>query len=123
MALFKKKTEKEVSEKISKKDTANKTKSVDVNRNLENIIKKPRITEKALTNNDKSNSYAFEINKDANKNDVKEAIEKVYNVTPIKVNITNLPRKKVGVRRGKGFKKAIKKAIVYLKKGDKIDFV
>ncbi len=141
MALFKKKTEKIESEKVSKKDTAGKqdgsisesnansrnsnktSKNLDVRRNLENVIIKPRITEKAVTTTDKTNAYTFQISKDANKSDVKEAIEKIYNVTPVKVNITNLPRKKVGVRRGKGFKKAVKKAVVYLKKGDKIDFV
>jgi large subunit ribosomal protein L23 len=89
-------------------------------------LQKPRITEKAAIVADKDNVYTFNIAPDATKLDVKKAIEKIYKVAPIKVAITKIPTKKVQVRgqRGKfGSKNGGKKAYVYLKKGDKIDFV
>ncbi len=117
MALFTKKSKKE--EKITDKTTV----TIATSRNLENIIRKPRITEKAVVNADVARAYTFEVDENATKNDVKEAVEKIYKVTPVKVNMTIIPRKAVGIRRGKGFKKGGKKAVVFLKKGDKIDFV
>ena len=59
----------------------------------------------------------------ATKKDVVDAVEKIYKVVPKKVNMCKIPRKAVGIRRGKGFKGGGKKAIVYLKKRDKIEFV
>lgn len=70
--------------------------------------------------------YAFEVNPDANKIQIKEAVEKMYNVTVVAVNTLNRAGKvktrltKAGYIVGKG--KKIKKAIVTLKEGDKIDF-
>jgi len=66
-------------------------------------------------------SYVFEISDRANKHDVFTAVKAVYGVTPIKVNITNLPAKKVFSRGRAGAKSGIKKAVVYLKSGDKIE--
>jgi large subunit ribosomal protein L23 len=90
---------------------------------LENVIQKPRITEKAAVKADVANAYTFEIDPRATKTEVAAAIEKIYKVVPVKVNITKIQRKAVGVRRGKGFKGGGKKAVVYLKKGDSIEFV
>jgi large subunit ribosomal protein L23 len=92
-------------------------------KNLSNIILKPRITEKAAIKADEANAYTFEVHKSATKTDVAEAIEKIYKVVPKKVNIVINPRKIVRNRKGSGFKGGVKKAIVFLKKGDKIDFV
>ena len=86
-------------------------------------IKKPRITEKSGIKSESQNVYTFEILKNANKKDVAEAIKEIYKVKPIKVNIVNLPAKRT-FRRGKaGTKKSVKKALVFLKKGDKIAFI
>ena len=137
MALFsKKKKEEKVDVKTNDKPAvASKAKKTSKNSqresklglisesNLENVIIKPRITEKAAVKADVSNAYTFEIDPRATKTEVAAAIEKIYKVVPMKVNISKLSRKKVGIRRGKGFKQGCKKAIVYLKKGDKIDFV
>jgi large subunit ribosomal protein L23 len=91
------------------------------------VLVKPRITEKSTITPEKVNAYVFEINKDATSIDVKAAIYAVYKVAPVKVNITKIPTKEVSrQRRGaskKGFKQGGKKAYVYLKKGDKIEFV
>ena len=87
------------------------------------IIKKPRITEKSGIQAESTSVYTFEVTAEANKKNITKAIKEIYKVTPVKVNITHLPAKKV-VSRGKlGMKSGVKKAVVYLKKGDKIEFV
>lgn len=85
-------------------------------------IKKPRSTEKAMIATDK-NKYIFEVDKRANKDNLLQEVKLKYKVNPIKINIVNSPAKKV-MRKGKpGVKSGVKKAIVTLKKGDKIDIV
>lgn len=88
---------------------------------MDTIIK-PRITEKSglLAQN---NVYTFEVTKNATKSTVFDAIIKMYKVTPVKVAIVNLPAKNVFVRGKKGRVSAMKKAIVTIKKGEKIDFI
>jgi len=87
------------------------------------IIKKPRITEKAGIKSESDNVYTFEVTKDATKKTICEAIQLIYKVTPIRVNIVNLPAKKVTARGKRGVKQAVKKALVSLIKGDKIAFI
>lgn len=84
------------------------------------FIRKPRITEKAGIAGEK-NIYTFEVDKTATKGKVKQAIKELYKVTPIKVNIVNLPTKNVFVRGKFGTQSGVKKALVFLKKGDKIE--
>jgi len=87
------------------------------------VIKKPKVTEKAGIAAESRNVYTFEVTRGATKKTVAEAIKQLYKVTPTRVNIVNLPSKSI-VRRGKvGTKGAIKKALVFLKKGDKIAFI
>ena len=87
------------------------------------IIKKPRITEKSGIQAENMGIYTFEVTAEANKKNVAKAVKELYKVTPVKVNITNLPGKIVFSRGKVGRKSGVKKAIVYLKKGDKIEFV
>ena len=87
------------------------------------IVKKPRITEKAGLKSESQNVYTFEVVSGATKKTVGEAIRLIYKVSPIKINIVNLPAKKVTARGRKGVKQAVKKALVFLKKGDKIAFI
>jgi large subunit ribosomal protein L23 len=115
------KSPKTEAKKDSKKESVPVSKTAD--KNLSGVILRPRITEKAAIKADEANAYTFEIHKDATKNDVALAIEKIYKVVPEKVNIIRNPRKIVRNRKGFGFKGGVKKAIVFLKKGDKIDFV
>ena len=86
------------------------------------IIIRPRITEKSGMMNESSNVYTFEVAKDSNKYLIAKAIKSLYKVTPIMVRTINLPRRKVLVRGKRGTQSAVKKALVYLKKGDKIEF-
>lgn len=87
------------------------------------IIKKPRITEKSGIQAETSGVYTFEVTPEANKKNIAKAVKELYKVTPVKVNITHLPMKKVFSRGKMGQKSGVKKAVVYLKKGDKIEFV
>lgn len=94
------------------------------NRDLASVIIKPRITEKAVGQSER-NVYTFVVRRDATKYDVRDAIQALYNVTPVKVNIVNkAPRQYLSRRIGKTVsEKGIKKAYVYLKKGDSISLV
>ncbi len=84
------------------------------------VIKRPRITEKAAIASEK-NVYVFEISKTATKASVKAAVKELYKVTPIAVNIAKTPAKEVMVRGRKGTQSGVVKAYVTLKKGDKIE--
>lgn len=85
-------------------------------------IIRPRITEKSglLA---QSNVYTFEVAKSATKGTVAKAIDVLYKVKPTKIAIINVPPRKVFVKGRFGTVSGMKKALVTLKKGDKIDFV
>ncbi|MBN1871522.1 MAG: 50S ribosomal protein L23 [Candidatus Omnitrophica bacterium] len=67
------------------------------------------------------NKYLFWVNGDANKIDIKKAVEDIYNVTVTKVNTQMSRGKKRRVRYIQGKTPDRKKALVQLKQGDKID--
>ena len=92
---------------------------------LTSVLVRPHITEKA-TDLSEAGVYAFEISRRANKMDVRRAIEKYYKVKPVKIAvIMGITKTMKNPRTGRMQvkKTAIKKALVYLKKGDKIEFV
>ena len=84
------------------------------------IILKPRITEKANLIADKK-IHTFEIAPSATKKQVAKAIQAFYKISPVKISITKNPSKSITVRGKKGRKPGVKKAVVYLKDGDKIE--
>jgi large subunit ribosomal protein L23 len=86
------------------------------------IIKNPRITEKASFNAEQ-NIYTFDVTANANKTEIKKAIFSLYKVHPVKVNILKVQDKQVMSKGKKGVKSGGKKALVYLKKEDKIEFI
>ena len=88
-----------------------------------NVLRAPWFSEKALILTEKS-VYAFLIPQDATKHDVARAIEKIYKVKPRKVHVVNLPGKRISLRnrRGTGTRAARRRAYVYLKKGETIQF-
>lgn len=101
--------------KITKKETKVESK------NSNSVIKSPRITEKAAYGSEKG-VYTFNVAKNATKNEIKKAIKLMYNVVPVRVNITIVKEKTVFVKGRKGVKQGGKKAVVYLKAGEKIAF-
>lgn len=90
------------------------------------IIVKPIVTEKMTALGEKLNRYGFRVDKNANKIQIKEAVEALYNVTVVDVNTMIVAPKlknrytRSGVIKGKT--SAYKKAIVTLKEGEQIDF-
>lgn len=86
------------------------------------IIKNPRITEKASFAAEQ-NVYTFNISDSANKTEIKKAIFALYKVHPVKVNVLPVPKKEVFSRGKKGMRGGGRKAFVYLKKGDKLELI
>lgn len=90
------------------------------------ILKKPLITEKMTKAGEKLGQYGFVVDVKANKIQIKQAVEKMYNVTVATVNTMKYAGKrktrftKTGVQAGTTG--AFKKAVVTLKKGETIDF-
>ena len=117
------KTEKKpfhVAKKKGRRQTARQNFAMD----LSKVLVRPRVTEKA-TNASANSVYVFEIAVDATKRDVVRAVEAYYKVTPVKVNLAKIPRKKRPIRGRRDFGRSAlgKKAYVYLKEGDSIEFV
>lgn len=87
---------------------------------------KPIVTEKATAGSEKLNRYTFAVSPDANKFQIKDIVEKLYNVRVVAVNTANYAGKrkqrwtKSGLLRGK--KEAFKKAYVTVAQGQTIDF-
>lgn len=120
MALFSpKKT------KTEKKPAAKSKAAASVStRDLSGVIKAPRVTEKAMRASEK-NVYVFEVARSATKYDVRDAVKSLFGVTPVNVNIVNkAPRQfKSATTRRMKTEHGLKKAYVYLKKGDSISLM
>ena len=90
------------------------------------IILKPIVTERMTAAGEKFNRYGFRVVRDANKVQIKKAVEEMYNVQVVDVNTLVVAPKvkqrytKSGLLRGA--QQAYKKAIVTLKEGETIDF-
>ena len=91
-------------------------------RDFSSVLLKPHVTEKSAEQNDRG-MYSFVIRRDATKYDVRDAMQALFKVTPRKVTIVNrVPR--TSHSRAKGREVTVpgmKKANVFLKKGDRID--
>ena len=84
----------------------------------QDIIKAPVITEKSV-NEISDGKYTFKVAVDANKTEVKKAVEEIFDVEVAKVNIMNVKGKKKRMGRFEGMTAASKKAIVTLTKDSK----
>lgn len=139
MAIFKKTTAKAESKKNTEPKTEKKAKGVVVAEvvkevkaekrgkglALTEVILNPHVTEKASDLSEKG-VYAFNVNMRANKDQVTRAVTAFFKVNPVKVAmIVQKPKYSRNPRtnRVQVKKAATKKALVYLKKGDKIEFV
>ena len=94
----------------------------DTTKTIKNPIKNPRVTEKA-SGAFEQNIYTFNVAADANKKEIKKAIFALYKVNPVKINILKVPYKNIISKGKKGVRGGGKKAVVYLKKEDKIEFI
>ncbi len=90
------------------------------------ILIKPIITEKMTTLGEKLNRFGFVVNREANKVQIRKAVEAMYGVSVTDVNTMVMPgkAKSRNTKRGvvKGMKRPVKKAIVTLADGETIDF-
>ena len=85
-------------------------------------IKQPHISEKATYLAEKD-QYTFEVLPSYNKQEIKNAIEGIYGVDVLSVNVIKIPSKKRRLGRTEGFRKAYKKAVVKIKNGQKIEIL
>lgn len=88
--------------------------------NYVDIIKRPIITEQSMALTENS-VYTFEVDKKANKIEIKLAVEKAFNVKVVKVNTVTVKPKAKRMGRYAGFKSGYKKAVVTLEAGNKIE--
>ncbi len=86
------------------------------------VILRPLITEKGIHRSTRHNQYSFEINRLANKDDVRRAIEELFNVKVVRVATQNRKGKPRRTRFRYGYTKDWKKAIVTLNEEHRIDF-
>ena len=94
--------------------------------NVYQILRRPLVTEKSNYQLNRLHQYAFEVAKDATRVAVKDAVETLFKVTVLKVNILNVPPKRT--RRAKSRRLMVrssgyKKAIVTLAPEDRIPFM
>ncbi len=117
--------------KAEKTDKVSKEKSVAVavpvlhsglESNAASVVIRPRVTEKSGILS-QGGVYTFEVMKNANKHTISKAIQTLYKVTPVKIAVINTPMKNVFIKGRKGTVSGMRKAIITVKKGDKIDFV
>ncbi|MFH1968041.1 MAG: 50S ribosomal protein L23 [bacterium] len=85
-------------------------------------INKPHISEKATYLSEKS-QYTFKVAPDYNKKEIKSAVEGIYGVDVLSVNVIKIPSKKRRLGKTQGFKKGYTKAVVKIKEGQKIEIL
>ena len=84
------------------------------------VIIRPIVTEHSYDQME-NNVDTFEVAKDSNKVEIRQAIEAIFNVSVVKVNTLNVKPKPKRVRYQKGLTRTWKKAMVTLKEGDTIE--
>ena len=89
-------------------------------KNVFSVIKRPIITEKGLDKKEENSTLCFEVNVHANKQEVKEAVERLFKVKVASVNTSNFFGKMRLRGRFSGYKADWKKAYVRLKPGEKM---
>lgn len=102
----------------AKSEKADATKVVSKNA----VLKGPRVTEKSAILHETNNVYTFNVAVNANVQQIAQAVRAAYKVTPVKVSVVSIPAKTMFARGRKGKTVSSKKAYVYLKKGDVIEF-
>lgn len=118
----KSKTEEKPKEVVKESSNAKKVVSSSSS-NLDSVLISPRITEKASEKSMHENVYVFNVGQKSTKKEISRAVSKIYKVSPLKISVVRIPRKQIFVSGKKGMKPAGKKAYVYLKDGEKIEFV
>ncbi|NNM60761.1 MAG: 50S ribosomal protein L23 [Steroidobacteraceae bacterium] len=92
------------------------------NERLMTVLIQPHVSEKAATLAEKANQYVFRVRSDASKDEVKKAVELMFEVKVDGVNLLNKPGKTRRFRNVTGKRNGFKKAYVKLQAGQTIDF-
>ena len=88
---------------------------------LYEVVRRPLITEKATLMKEQGR-YAFKVAKEANKRQIKEAVQAAFKVNVVKVNVMSVPGKMRRIGRRQVLTPSWKKAVVTLGPGQKIEF-
>lgn len=91
-------------------------------RDIYQVIKRPLITEKANILKDEGNKVSFVVHREANKVEIREAVEHLFKVKVLKVNVSTMKGKPRRIGRSMGRRPDWKKAVVTIRPGDRIDF-
>ena len=89
---------------------------------ITDVLKKPVLTEKSLALQSEENKYTFDVDLNANKTEIKIAVETLFNVKVKKVNVMNVKAKAKRMGRYEGKPNRRRKAIVTLAEGDSINY-
>ena len=92
-------------------------------KNMYEVIKRPVLTEKTTIQKELSNQITFEVDRRANKIEIKEAVEKIFKVKVLDVQSMVMRGKTKRVGRFSGKRSDWKKAIVTLKPGEQVPFL
>lgn len=86
------------------------------------VVLRPLVTEKSLANSERNNTYTFQVRESANKVQIRNAIERIFNVKVTDVRTQRYLGKTRRMGRHVGATSSWKKAIVQVKEGQTIDF-
>lgn len=92
-------------------------------KNIYEVLKRPRLTEKSLALQEIHNQVVLQVDRRANKNEIKQAVEAFFSVQVEKVRTTNMPGRKRRLGRHQGRTSDYKKAFVTLGAESKLDFL
>ena len=90
-------------------------------KDVRDIIRRPLVTEKSTTANEEANKVTFAVRRDANKIEIKKAVEEVFGVRVLEIRTMTMhgKKKRIGFRQGR--RPDWKKAVVTLREGERID--
>jgi large subunit ribosomal protein L23 len=91
-------------------------------KNYYQIVRRPLVTEKSTLQKEAANQVTFEVHPEANKVEIRKAVEALFKVKVLKVHTSNMEGKKKRLGRSMGKRSDWKKAVVRLKPGEKIEF-
>ncbi len=92
-------------------------------KSMYDVIKRPIVTEKATVQKENSNQVSFEVDRRANKIEIKQAVEKLFKVKVLAVNTMTVKGKVKRMGRFTGKRPDWKKAVVTLNKGETLPFL
>lgn len=86
------------------------------------VLRRPVVTEKTQMLSDGLRQYTFEVDRRANKHQIREAVERIFDVEVVAVNVSTMPRRPRRWGRIRGYRPAWKRAVVTLAPDNSISF-